>query len=116
MQELVTVDQAERALRTLAVVLPVAGLLIGAAIGAVRRRVALGTVLGLAVGLVGPALLGLWGVFNAVVAAYGLDSVRGLLVNLAVFVAIGMVIGLAAGLIRRRLRRGLADSASMRSE
>jgi hypothetical protein len=41
--------------------------------------------------------------YNGVTAVYGLDSVRGLLVNLALFVAAGLAIGVAVGLIWRRV-------------
>jgi len=103
MQELVTVAQAERVLSILAFALPAAGIVLGAAIGGARRSFARGLLLGLLWGLVGPAVWLLWRMYSAIVGAYGLDSVRGLLVNLALFVAIGLVIGLTVGVVWRRL-------------
>jgi len=97
MKELVTVEQAERVLRLLAVALPLAGLVIGALVGALRRRLAGSAVVGLLIGLVGPAALGLWRVYNAIMGRYGLDSVKGLLLNLALFVAVGLAVGLVVG-------------------
>jgi len=103
MQELVTVEQAEQAIRAAAVALPAAGLVIGAAAGALRRQVARGVGLGLLCGASGPAVLGLWRVYNAIVDHYGLDSVTGLLINLGLFAAIGLLLGLAVAAMWRRL-------------
>jgi hypothetical protein len=94
MSEMVTVAQAERAIAMLAVVLPPLGLLVGAVVGAVRRRLAGDAVAGLLGGLAGPAIWVMWRVYDGIVGHYGLDSVRGLLVNLVVFAAIGLGIGL----------------------
>jgi len=103
MQELVTVEQAERVIRAAAVALPAAGLVIGAAAGALRRQAVRGVVLGLLCGASGPAILGLWRVYNAIVDHYGLDSVTGLLINLGLFAAIGLLLGLAVAVVWRRL-------------
>ncbi|MFB3881176.1 MAG: hypothetical protein ACE149_07925 [Armatimonadota bacterium] len=103
MQELVTVEQAERAITALTYALPAAGVVLGALIGALRKRIGRGLLTGLVCGLSGPAIWLLWRMYNAIVGIYGLDSVRGLLVNLALFVAIGLVIGLAIGAGRRLL-------------
>jgi hypothetical protein len=114
MEEIVTVVQAERTIALLAVSLPVVGLLVGAVVGAVRRRLGRGLLLGLICGLSGPALWALWRMYNGITGVYGLDSVRGLLVNLALFVAIGLVIGLVVGLAWRRLGGGVGETASSR--
>jgi hypothetical protein len=97
MKELVTVEQAERVLRLLAATMPVAGVMVGLVVGVIRRRVAGGAIVGLLIGLAGPTALGLWHVYNAIMARYGLDSVRGLLISLALFAVIGLVIGLIVG-------------------
>jgi hypothetical protein len=102
MEELVTVEQAERAIRITAIALPLAGLVVGTVIGAARRRTGRGLGLGLLCGLAGPAIWALWRMYNGVIAVYGLDSVRGLLVNLALFVGIGLLVGLGVGLAWRR--------------
>ncbi len=103
MQELVTVEQAERVIVLLALALPIIGLVIGVVVGAVRRRIGRDALLGLICGLSGPAIWLLWRMYNGIVGVYGLDSVRGLLINLALFVVIGLVVGIAAGLVWRRL-------------
>jgi hypothetical protein len=112
MNELVTVEQASRAIAVLAIALPAAGLIAGGVIGASRRALARGALLGVLCGLAGPAIWLLWRMYNGVVGVYGLDSVRGLLVNLALFVAIGVVLGLGIGLLRRRLGGGSGKIAS----
>jgi len=110
MQELVTVEQAEQVIRAAALALPAAGLVIGAGAGAVRKQVLRGAALGLLCGASGPAVFGLWRLYNAIVNHYGLDSITGLLVNLGLFAAIGLLLGLAAAGAWRRLaavpRRG----------
>ena len=116
MQELVTVEQAERAVAILAIALPAAGLLIGAILGAARRSLRRGLLLGLICGLSGPAIWLLWRMYNGIVGAYGLDSVRGLLVNLVLFVGIGLVVGIGIGLARRQARRGAGETASGSTE
>ena len=102
MRELVTVEQAEQVIRLIAVVLPAAGLIVGAALGAARRRLGRGVGLGLVCGALGPALWALWRMYSGIIGVYGLDSVKGLLVNLGLFVGIGVVVGLGVGLLWRR--------------
>lgn len=106
MRELVTVEQAERALLLLTAALPALGLLAGAVVGGLRRRLTAGLGLGLACGLAGPLLLGLWRAYNAIMGRYGLDSVKALLLNLGLFLAVGAAIGLAAGVALRRWSGG----------
>ena len=103
MRELVTVEEAERVIRVLACALPVAGVVVAAAIGAVQRRLGPAVRPGLIVGLCGPAIWGLWRMHNGIIGAYGLDSVRGLLVEVALFVGIGLVVGTGIGLAWRRM-------------
>ena len=102
MQELVTVQQAERVIGMLVIALPAAGLLVGLVVGAARRRVRLGLGIGLLCGATGPAIWLLWRMYNGVIGVYGLDSVKGLLINLSLFAAIGLVMGVVMGLVFRR--------------
>jgi hypothetical protein len=116
MQELVTVEQAERVIHVAAVALPLLGIALGGAIGAARRRLGRGLGLGLLCGAVGPAAWVLWLMYNGVIGIYGLDSVKGLLINVALFVGIGVLVGLAAGLVGRRLRHGAGNGGLHSSE
>ena len=102
MKELVTVEQAERAIAIIAIAVPAVGIGLGALVGALRRRLAVGLVIGALCGAAGPGVWALWRMYNGIVGHYGLDSVRGLLVNLALFIAIGLLLGLAIGLVWRR--------------
>ncbi len=112
MKELVTTEQAERVLRLLAAALPIAGLVLGALVGAIRRRVAGSVLVGVLLGLTGPAAFGLWHVYNGIMGRYGLDSVKGLLINLALFSAVGLAIGGAVGRARSRGRGRAASPES----
>jgi hypothetical protein len=105
LQEIVTVAQAERIINLLALALPVAGLLLGVVIGSLRKRPIVGLLVGLLSGLVGPVIWLLWRMYNGIIGVFGLDSVKGLLINLALFIVIGVVIGLALGAVRRRIVR-----------
>ncbi len=58
MKELVTTEQAAQVIGLLAIALPVAGLLIGAIVGAARKRLASNALLGLICGLVRAGAVG----------------------------------------------------------
>jgi len=117
MKELVTVEQAEQVIRFCAVALPAAGLVVGALVGARRRRAFAGLAMGLLCGLAGPAALLMWRIYNAVMGRYGLDSVRALLINLALFAMVGVMAGLTIGYVARRRRADppRADAPASRS-
>ena len=99
MQELVTVEQAERVLRTLAVALPLLGVAVGAAVGAARGRAGAEALRGLAVGLLGPLTLLLWWGYSYTVrydprtGRAGLHSVRTLLAAALGFIVVGALLG-----------------------
>ena len=105
MRELIDLPTANAIVRALAVGLPAAGLVLGLVVGALRRRPARDALAGLVIGLGGPLLWVLWRVFNAITNHYGLDSVKGLFINLAIFVVVGSAIGIVVGLVLRRARR-----------
>ena len=88
--ELVNLAVVEQVILLLAFGLPVAGLLLGLGWGARSRRPVPGALQGLACGLLGPAVWALWRIYNAIEDHYGLDSVKALLINLALFVAVGV--------------------------
>ena len=92
MREPIDLAAVERIFGLLAVMLPVLGVGLGAALqfGA-RRRGALAT--GILVGLLGPANWLLWRVYNGIENYYGLDSVKAMLLNLALFAALGASVG-----------------------
>jgi hypothetical protein len=92
-QELVNLAVVERVILVLALLLPALGLALGVARGALRGRWLPDGVRGLIAGLVGPLIWGLWQVYNAIEDFYGLDSVKALLINLALFLIVGIAVG-----------------------
>ena len=102
MREIVSMEQVQRLFIILAVGLPILGIIGGALYGARRKDVRRGVVQGLLLGFLGPVNFGLWIIYNKITDRLGLDTVKNLLVNLALFVILGIVSGLAAGFIMRR--------------
>lgn len=107
MQEIVTTEQVE----ALFVALAVAGPFVGAGIGWARGRRAL---IGLLWGLLFTANWILWCVYNAITNRLGLDTVRNLLVNLALFIAVGAIAGYVVALRTRRRDISYATGTSRR--
>lgn len=112
LKEIVEVSSMERLFLLLAVVAPVAGVLIGAFLRSRARNVKRGALLGLLIGLAGPANLVLWRLYNAVTDRTGLDSVRGLIVNFALFVGVGAAVGLLIGTLMRRSAPAPVDDST----
>lgn len=101
MHEIVTVEQVERLFLLLAVAGPVAGLLLGAVVGTRRGNVGRGAAGGFGIGLLCVLNLVLWKVYNLLTDRMGLDSVKNLFVQLALFVGLGAAAGLAFGYFAR---------------
>ncbi len=99
MTELVTVEQAEAVLRALIWAGPLLGALLGLIIGAARKCPVLGFWQGVAVGLLGPAIYGLWLAYSAMVrynpqtGEAGLHQVWVHAVNGLIFIVVGLVLG-----------------------
>lgn len=102
LREIVDVAAVGRLFLLLAVLLPIAGALVGAILGARRRDLRRGLRIGLTVGLLGPLNWGMWHVYNALTERNGLDTVRNVFVNLALFVGVGAILGVGIGLALRR--------------
>lgn len=101
MQEIVTARQVD----TLFLILGIAGPLVGAGIGWWRFKRARA---GFLWGLLLSANWVLWRIYNAITDRLGLDTVRNLLVNLALFVVLGAVVGYLMAL--RANRRNVSDA------
>ncbi len=99
MTELVTVEQAEVVLRALIWAGPLAGLLIGAGVGAVQRAPAPGACRGLAVGALGPIVYVMWLLYSYLVrynpetGRAGLHSVAVLALSALIFIVVGASLG-----------------------
>ena len=102
MRELIDLPTAERLIRLVAIGLPIVGVVIGLIVGAIRKQIGKSGLGGLLIGLAGPLIWLLWLVYNRVMNHYGLDSVKGLLINLALFVVVGLGLGFGIAWVRRR--------------
>jgi uncharacterized protein YneF (UPF0154 family) len=100
MREIVTVEQMDRLFLVLAIAAPVIGAAIGAFV-ARKQNPGRGVLRGLVIGLLGPANLVMWKVYNALTDRMGLDTVKNLLVQLGLFVGLGLVIGFVSGYVMR---------------
>src|SRR6266566_3219902 len=96
MQEIITMEQANRLFLVLAIGGPLLGLAIGSFAGARARAAKQGALKGFGIGLFGVLILGLWKVYNTITDHLGLDTVKNLIVNLALFIGFGVVAGLIA--------------------
>ena len=101
MKELVSVELVERVFRYVAIICPVAGLLLGGVIGWAFRRPGIGTRLGIAVGCAGLLNYVLWRLSGAITGKLGLGSVANLLIQAAMFLALGFAAGVMLGGFRR---------------
>jgi len=90
MHELITYPQANRLMIAVLVMAPVLGLIWGMA----SKRVVQGLIAGI---LIGAGNLTLWHIYNAITDKLGLDTVKNLLVNLALFASVGLLVGLTWG-------------------
>ena len=116
MREIIDMATAERLFRILAVVLPVAGAIIGALVGVRSGSVRRPLLLGVLAGLTGPIVWILWRVFNAITNHNGLDTVRNLFINLALFAAVGALIGFGVRLLLFRSSAALEEPDSIREK
>ncbi len=101
--ELLSARQVELIVTGIAAGVPVLALLLGAVLG--RRTIGLGRglLLGGLIGLLGPVAWGLWLCYSGIVGHFGLDSVKGLLLNLSLFCLVGVLAGVSLGRAWRRL-------------
>lgn len=90
---------------------PPLGAALGYGVGRLRRQVRGDVVDGTLLGLFATLTLVMWHVYNAIVERLGLDTVRNLLVNLALFAVVGVVLGLTLRRVRPMLRGDAPPSA-----
>lgn len=99
--EIVDLAQFARVVQALAIIVPVVAILIGLIVGAARKRIVAGLIKGVAIGLLGPIIYGLWLMYNHLIrydpatGYVGLHHVSVLLLNVAVFAVVGVLLGLA---------------------
>ena len=97
--ELITGQQANLLMLAVLIVAP----LLGLAWGWRGKRKRQGVILGL---FVGCGNFALWTVYNKITDRLGLDTVKNLLVNLALFCLIGIVVGWTAARCGTEARKG----------
>ncbi len=102
-RELISMHAINHLFVLLVWLLPLTGLLIGAGIGAARKRIRFYAGIGLLIGSIGPLNWLLWQFYNGITNRMGMDTVRNLIVNLLVFVGIGLLGGVIGGMIGRKL-------------
>jgi hypothetical protein len=95
LHEIVEAAAVGRLFALLTVVGPIAGAAIAALMwgnrgGEVRRR---GVLVGLLIGMLGPVNMLLWQIYNTITDRVGLDTVKNLVFNLALFVLVGALLG-----------------------
>lgn len=110
LHELVNIQAFARLFDILAVSGPIVGLCVGGALGSRTHSTRRGSVYGLMWGSLGVLNWLLWRAYNLLTDRNGLDSVKNLVVNLALFILVGVVIGISAARIQNRLR--LPDGSS----
>jgi hypothetical protein len=108
MREIITLDEANRLFLILAVAVPVVCVALGALAGARRGALGRGAMNGLLIGLLGPANLALWKIYNLITDRLGLDTVKNLLINLGLFIALGIIAGIVIGHFASRRASTLA--------
>lgn len=112
MKELITAGQINTLFTTAAVAGPILGAVIGTALGARRHELRRFALIGLLIGLAGPANLILWKMYNGITDKLGLDTVKNLIVNLALFAGLGAMAGVIYGFAaRQKARHSLKDEA-----
>jgi len=108
MHELVDLDKFDLAVRVVGLVGLPLGLLIGAVFGQLRGEIRWYLGRGIALGLVGPMIYGLWCYYRWTVRLdpttgyVGLHKFSTLWVNIGVFAVVGAILGLIYGRILRR--------------
>jgi len=104
MKELISPKSVESAMLWIAIAGPILGLVIGAVAG-IRRSLKARMLAGLAIGLLGPVVLASWRLYGAITDSLGLDSVKNLLLQIAIFAVFGALLGIAGLRISLTLRR-----------
>lgn len=104
MKELITIEQANTIMLALIVIAPI----VGAALGSIAKRTIAGLMWGAGIGVGNFAL---WKLYNSITNNLGLDTVKNLLVNMALFIGLGVIGGLVTGLLAR-WRNGFGPSTT----
>ena len=99
MKPLISEPQAQAIMVAILIAAPLIGLLLGF----LRKRPVPGLVIGL---LVGVGNYALWTAYNAITNKLGLDTVKNLAVNVALFIGVGLTIGFGAAYLTKGRPKG----------
>ena len=102
MKEIITERTVVTIINLFAIGMPLLGLIIGVLVGKLRHKVLRSAIYGLSIGMVGPVNLLMWHLYDFLTNFYGLDSVKGLLVNLCIFGFIGILLGIVLAIVLKR--------------
>lgn len=105
MHELVSPQSVDRILLFLAVVGPIAGLIIGIMLGAHERCAWPRALAGFLLGGLLTVVYGMWRLYGIITDRLGLDSVANLVLELVLFAVTGVLIALAAFRISTVLKK-----------
>jgi hypothetical protein len=107
LKEIVTVEEFNRWVQAFAVACLGLSLLLGLVLGGLRRRLLYGLTRGLAIGLFGPLVWGLWRLYGHLIrydpqTGYcGLHRISVLLLNVVLFIVVGIALGAVYGRLFR---------------
>ncbi len=107
--EIVDIQAVDRALVLIALAAPVLCVLVGLLVGSVRGRPGLQALRGLAIGISGPVVLGLWRYYRYMIRLdpdtgyVGLHRVSVYILNIVVFAVVGAVLGVLYARVAARL-------------
>ena len=102
LREIVDTAALSRLFLLLAIVGPAAGGLLGALAGHRRQAIRRGGIIGLWAGLLLTLNYLLWLVYNRITDAAGIDTVKNVVINLALFIVVGVLLGMGIGWAQRR--------------
>lgn len=74
---------------------PILGLIAGMITGIPGRTIRKRSLRGLGIGLLASFVSVMWYLYNIIINYYGLDSVKGLFINLSLFAAMGIAVGIS---------------------
>jgi len=106
LREIVDIAAVSRFFTLLAVIGPLVGAATGAAVGARRRNVRGGALAGLVFGLLLTLNGLLWQIYNRITDATGIDTVKNVVFNFALFVLVGLTLGAGIGTAQKRMKGG----------
>ena len=108
LREIVDIAAVSRLFTLLAIVGPIVGAVVGAAVGSRRQNLRGGALAGAGFGLLLTLNGLLWQIYNRITDATGIDTVKNVVVNFALFALVGLTLGAGIGIVQQRIKGGSA--------